>query len=229
MLLSLKNPDVSSDSLLSGVFSLGLQPYLGVRRMQLSLVEKRRKGQIGDTLLVCEHPRTVTLGKRCSRYERKLVRESTKSTGIRVFDTDRGGLATCHMPGQLVLYPVVSLRESGVGVRKFVDTCLVSVAKSLESLGYIPKIDSKAVGVWLKGASGDSYKVCSMGLRIINGISNHGIALNINCCLDDFKRIEPCGLTSDSVGSLELVSGDISNSEIIRNKVVSELANRILV
>src|SRR5262249_47244007 len=99
---------------------LGIVPFHEARRMQEALVRARAGGRGKDALLALEHPPTLSLGRRAPRNDPRYRPEVWRGRGIEVVETGRGGDVTFHAPGQLVLYPVISLRERGLGVRSFV-------------------------------------------------------------------------------------------------------------
>jgi lipoyl(octanoyl) transferase len=107
---------------------------------------------------------------------------------IPIVQTDRGGQITYHGPGQLVAYVLYDLRRGKIGVKKFVETLERAVIETLATYKITANIDPNAPGVYINHA-----KICSIGLRIRNGSSYHGIALNVTNDLEPFRRINPCG------------------------------------
>src|SRR5215211_9020210 len=107
-----------SDEIL--VKRLGTVPYLEAWELQKELAEQRRREEIGDVLLLLEHPPVYTRGRRSKPEVLPMGAEWYEAQGIEVLDTDRGGLVTYHGPGQLVAYPIVQLRGYGGDVHEYV-------------------------------------------------------------------------------------------------------------
>jgi lipoyl(octanoyl) transferase len=135
-----------------------------------------------DELWLLEHPPVFTLGQ-AGREEHLL-----DPGPIPVIKVDRGGQVTYHGPGQLVVYVLLDLRRAGLGVRRLVAQLEQAVIDLLETLGIAAERRTDAPGVYVGGA-----KIASLGLRIRNGCSYHGLALNLDLDLDPFRRINPCG------------------------------------
>ena len=135
-----------------------------------------------DELWLLEHPRVFTLGQ-AGRTEHLL-----EPGGIPIVDSDRGGQVTYHGPGQLVAYVLMDLRRRRLGVRQLVDGLEQCVIDMLAAEGVAGKRRNRAPGVYVSGS-----KVCALGLRIRDGCSYHGLALNVNMDLEPFRRIDPCG------------------------------------
>ena len=130
---------------------------------------------------------------------------------VPVIQTDRGGFATWHGPGQLVVYPVVNLPRMGATVPAFVQRLGEVMEQVCRVLGAREaRYDCARPGVYVDGA-----KVGAIGLHIHRGITTHGLALNANCSLDGFQAIVPCGLSGVGVTTLSLLCGrDIDVAEL---------------
>lgn len=135
-----------------------------------------------DELWLLEHPRVYTLGQ-AGRREHLLDTGS-----VDVIQSDRGGQVTYHGPGQLVAYVLMDIRRRGLGVRRLVEGLEQCVIDMLESEGIAGERRSRAPGIYVSGR-----KVCALGLRIRNGCSYHGLALNVDMDLAPFQGIDPCG------------------------------------
>lgn len=116
---------------------------------------------------------------------------------IPVVQVDRGGQVTYHGPGQLVAYLMLDVRRSGIGVRELVSRIERSLIDLLASYGVAAAAKPDAPGVYVNGA-----KIASLGLRIRNGRSFHGLALNVDMDLQPFQRINPCGYAGMSMTQL---------------------------
>jgi lipoyl(octanoyl) transferase len=129
---------------------------------------------------------------------------------IPVVQVDRGGQVTYHGPGQLVAYLLLDVRRSGIGVRELVSRIERSLIDLLASYGVSAHAKPDAPGVYVDGA-----KIASLGLRIRNGRSFHGLALNVDMDLQPFQRINPCGYAGMAMTQLaDQVAGPIDIAEV---------------
>ena len=186
------------------VIDLGRVSYQEARAKQNAYVEQRISGTCQDLLLLCEHPPTLTLGKRAAESDLGFSRSHWQQQGVEVIDVDRGGSVTYHGPGQLLLYPVLSLPERGLGVRTFVLQGLKFLAEVLAEFGVEGTPLEEPAGVWLPGSDSTNpgRKIAAVGLRIQRGVSNHGFSLNVSCDLRPYSQFVPCGLLEAGVTSL---------------------------
>jgi len=150
-----------------------------------------------DELLYVEHAPVITLGRGTDASQVLASRADLADAGIGVVETDRGGGATYHGPGQLVGYPIVDLRRRGLGVRAYLRALETAIVTTLHDAGVCSHIRPGLTGVWT--ARG---KVAAIGVAVRRGITRHGFALNIAPDLSAYGRIVPCGLRQP-VTSLE--------------------------
>ncbi len=160
---------------------LGLSDYVDALQKMRHLTDLRDDAS-DDELWLVEHPPVFTQGQ-AGRSEHLL-----DAGGIPVIDSDRGGQVTYHGPGQLVAYVLVDLRRRQLGVRDLVDGLEQCIIDMLAAAGVTGQRKVRAPGVYVSGR-----KVCALGLRIRNGCSYHGLALNVDMDLEPFQRIDPCG------------------------------------
>ena len=191
-------------------------PYRDAMELQDARYEAVRRNESPDTLFLLEHAPVYTLG-RSARRENVLWGAALRAEkGIELVETSRGGDVTYHGPGQLVGYPVLKLRERGMGVIDYVTALEEVVIRALHDLGCAEAgRDKRNRGVWV----GNS-KICAIGVRISTGITRHGFALNVATRLEDFRGIVPCGLTDASVVSLERLLGEKVDKSLVRERVV---------
>jgi lipoyl(octanoyl) transferase len=168
--------------------------------------EQRRRhaarvaGEAPDTVLLLEHEPVYTAGKRTSRSERPV-------DGTPVVDVDRGGKITWHGPGQLVGYPMVRLPDP-VDVVAYVRRLEQVLIEACADLGVQAGRVEGRTGVWLHAAGGrPERKVAAVGIRVAQGVTMHGFALNADCDLGAFARIVPCGIADAGVTSLSAETG----------------------
>lgn len=162
----------------------GLVPYEEGLKIQAELSEKTRIDRV-TRLIGLEHPMVITLGKRGNPIE-DLQHSATNAP---VVITDRGGQATLHSPGQLVIYPIVHLQEKGMGVRDFVHHLEEATIETLMTYG-IQTSRGEASGVFT-----EKGKIAFVGIRVDRGVSRHGISINISNDLALFDLIRPCGVS----------------------------------
>jgi lipoyl(octanoyl) transferase len=139
-----------------------------------------------------EHPAVVTLGYRASASDE--IYDSCKLPLVRI---GRGGLATVHAEGQLVIYPVLNLRELGLGVRDYVMLLLETIKELLARYQVDSFVDEKAVGLYT-----EKGKIAFCGIQIKNGVTQHGLSLNVNNDLKLFSEIRSCGVSHSQFDSL---------------------------
>jgi lipoyl(octanoyl) transferase len=141
-----------------------------------------RNGDSPDELWIVEHPPVFTQGQ-AGKSEHIL-----NPGDIPVIQVDRGGQVTYHGPGQLVVYPLLDIKRSKIGVRQLVTHIEQSIIDMLAKYDINAYAKADAPGVYV-----DERKVASLGLRIRKGCSFHGLALNVDMDLAPFRRINPCG------------------------------------
>jgi lipoyl(octanoyl) transferase len=185
----------------------GLVEYTEALSIQRGVHSEVAQGARPNTLLLLEHPSVYTAGKRTSDVEKP-------SDGTPVIDVDRGGKITWHGPGQLVGYPIVRLAKPTelVGFVREIEAGLIKVCAEFG----IPsqRVDGRS-GVWVRDEKGDR-KIAAIGIRVAQGVTMHGFALNVNPELEAFNRIIPCGINDAAVTSMALeLSRDISVDEVI--------------
>jgi lipoyl(octanoyl) transferase len=179
------------------VVRCGLVPYEEARVAQRWLVEARQEGSIPDVLLLLEHPPVYTRGRRSTPEELPMAVEWYEAQGIEVRDTDRGGRVTYHGPGQLVAYPIVSLKPYGDDVHEYVRRLERVTIESLGERGIEAELIDGLTGVWVGGR-----KIGSIGVHVSRGITTHGLAVNVNNDLQPFDWIVPCGIDDCQVTSV---------------------------
>ncbi len=164
------------------VKELGVQDYQAVWQEMIAFTNARHQENIDDQLWLVEHPAVFTQGQ-AGKAEHIL------SPGdIPIVQSDRGGQVTYHGPGQLVVYPLLDLRQRGLGVRDLVTHLERTLIKVLSHFSIDSYAKADAPGVYVQ-----EMKIASLGLRIRRGCSFHGLCLNVNMDLSPFDRINPCG------------------------------------
>ncbi|HEY2388938.1 MAG TPA: lipoyl(octanoyl) transferase LipB [Candidatus Binatia bacterium] len=175
---------------------LGRRVYDDALAQQTAAWETRRAGG-SDVCLALEHPPTVTLGKRAGAADLRVSEDLLAARGIACARVERGGFATYHGPGQLVLYPIVALAPRGFGVGTFVAALEAIMIDLAAVFGVAARRDPRGRGVWTERG-----KLGAVGIRVRDGISTHGLALNVDVDLQAFDVIAPCGMPGVAVTSL---------------------------
>lgn len=214
---------------------LGRVPYEDAYFLQQSLLERRRAGSVWDTLLLLEHPHIYTLGRRSDAADVLADEAELQELGARVIETDRGGQATYHGPGQLVGYPIIDLRAANLGPVEYVrslERVLISVLNRCGVEGH--RVVGRT-GVWthsslrpdLAPPLDSEAKIAAIGVRISRGIAMHGFALNVAPDLTYFDRIVPCGMPDITVTSIDAVLGQSNPLEEVQGWAAEELAEEL--
>lgn len=182
------------------VIQPGRLPYDEALRRQYDLVEKRRAGEIGDTLILLEHPPVLTTGRRDQAHN---ILIDPEQQGVPVIRTNRGGEVTYHGPGQMVGYLIVDLAQFSRRVKQFVHNLEEVFVRVLDRhYGIRAERHDAHRGVWV-----GQDKIVAVGLAIERGITMHGFAFNVNTDLSHFDWIVPCGIRDRGVTSLEKLTG----------------------
>jgi lipoyl(octanoyl) transferase len=170
---------------------LGLMDYAPVWREMQTFTESRHANTT-DELWFLEHPPVFTLG-------RNGKQEHLHKTGdIPVIPVDRGGQVTYHGPGQLIVYPLLNIKQRQLGVQSLVRMLEQSVIDLLADYSLSAERREKAPGVYI-----DNRKLAALGLRIRKGCSFHGLSLNVDMDLSPFSMIDPCGYSGLEVTQLK--------------------------
>ena len=187
---------------------LGRVDYQAGLDLQAALVEDRRAGRIGDTLLLLEHPPVITLGVKTRQGPKHILasEDELARQGVTVHETGRGGDVTYHGPGQLVAYPIFDLKPDRCDVHKYVRDLEEVLIVALRTFGIEGKRVNGLSGVWV-GEPDRERKIAAIGVRISRWITSHGFALNIATNLQHFQLIVPCGIAGRGVTSMEVELG----------------------
>lgn len=235
---------------LISVVQLGTLDYVTGLRLQQSLVEMRKAGQVGDVLLLLEHSPVITLGRNARRENLLASPELLARKGVEVFECDRGGDITFHGPGQLVGYPIFDLRgfQPRIGAVEFVRRLEQALIRSCADFGVACGRVKGLTGVWTTPSTpvilsedaahqpaseskdlasfDDKHqaKIAAIGVHISRGVTSHGFALNVNTDLEYFQLIVPCGITGKLVTSLEHETGAQMNLDDVARSAAGHFA-----
>jgi len=204
---------------------LGRVDYGEALRLQQELVALRTAGQIGNVLLLLEHPPVLTLGRNASRANVLASDELLARRGVTLHEINRGGDVTYHGPGQLIGYPIFDLRSlrspagSRLGPVDFVRLMEEALIRLCGEFGVPAGRICGLTGVWCRlrwgslsdencGSTAKDHpmgerKIAAIGIHVARGVTSHGFAFNVTTDLRGFTLINPCGITDRPVTSLE--------------------------
>ncbi len=166
-----------------------------------------REESTPDELWVLQHPAVFTQGQ-AGKAEHLLL-----PGDIPVVQTDRGGQVTYHGPGQLVIYPLIDIGRRGYGVKSLVSRLEIAMVETLAGYGITAYADAAAPGVYVD-ISARRHKIGSLGLRVRQGRSLHGLSLNVAMDLEPFSRINPCGYQGLAMTQMSALNGDITLDDV---------------
>ena len=196
------------------IIDCGLANYRETLQLQHRLREKRRRGEIPDTVLIVEHSPVITLGARQSANKLLAGKEDLAQKHIDVVDIRRGGGTTAHNPGQLVFYPILNLQELNLGISEYIRELESTGAELLKQLDVHAERRKDFPGLWV-GAK----KIASIGVRVSKFITYHGMAINIQNDLSIFKFITPCGLDGVEMTSVLKETGKCHSMSQVKERL----------
>jgi lipoyl(octanoyl) transferase len=197
------------------VVQLGQVPYEEGLELQLRLRAARQADEIGDALLLLEHPPVYTRGRRTEAHDLPMGADWYRAQGIEIHDADRGGRVTYHGPGQLVGDPIMRISE----VPEFVRTIETAVIAALADEGVGAQVREGLTGIWAgKG------KIGSIGVHVSRSVTTHGFAVNVDNDLQPFEWIVPCGIDGVRMTSLYKETGRTGGMGCFRKRVAYRFA-----
>ena len=169
-------------------------PYVEALELQRAVHRSVVAGSRPDTVILLEHPSVYTAGKRTEASERP-------TDGVPVIDVDRGGKITWHGPGQLVGYPILRLAEpiDVVGYVRQLEAILIDV---LAEIGVAAERVEGRSGVWVPASHGRFDKIAAIGIRVAEGVTMHGFALNCDNGFEAYDAIVACGIRDAGITSV---------------------------
>ena len=224
------------------VVRCGMVPYDQALEAQRRLEAARQRGDVPDVLLLLQHTPVYTRGRRSTAEELPMGTEWYEAQGIEVRDTDRGGRVTYHGPGQLVAYPIVSLRPYGDDVHEYVRRLERVAIGALAEHGVEAGTIDGLTGVWTRGgrlgatdpgAAGSApnappalaaRKIGSIGVHVSRGVTTHGLAINVNNDLQPFEWVVPCGIEDCRVTSLSRELGREQDLDAFADTIAARFA-----
>lgn len=209
---------------------LGLAPYARTSDLQASAAEHlRRDPKARETVFVLQHPPVITLGRHADRSHVRLDDGALAAVGLHVVQTDRGGDATVHSPGQIVVYPILHLGRRRLGPARLVELLEEAMIDTCRSFGVPTSRNPPHAGVWVERprVPCGPAKIGAVGLRVSGGVSTHGIALNVDNDLSLFDAIVPCGIPGAAVTSLRVETGREVDVQAVEDALVWALRTEL--
>lgn len=202
----------------SRVCWLGRREYREAWALQQELAAKRLANEIPDTLLLLEHPPTLTLGRAAKAEHIIAPQLELNAEGIAVIETDRGGDVTYHGPGQLVGYPILNLQAAPhtPDLHRYLRDLEETLIRALDAFGIPAGRFPGYTGVWTQLDTPAPEKIAAIGIRTSRWITQHGFALNVCPNLAHFRLIVPCGIHDYGVTSMEhLLNRSVTLEEVL--------------
>ncbi len=179
------------------IYELGTVPYEKALEYQESLLSKRIAEEIPDSLILLEHPPTITTGRKGNTGNLLVRKEYLEKHGISFVHASRGGDITFHGPGQIVGYPILNLKNHEMDIRKHLRSIEEVIIRTLGDFEIEGRRIDGVTGVWVKRS-----KIASIGIAIRKWVTYHGFALNVSTNLDYFELILSCGITDVRITSI---------------------------
>ena len=199
------------------ILDLGARPYKEVWDLQKELVEKRRNGQINDTLILVEHEPVYTLGK--SADENHILQHTPRE--VKTYRIERGGDVTFHGPGQLVGYPILDLHNYKKSISGYMRSLEQLIIDTLVEYEITAERKDGLTGVWV----GDE-KIAALGVRVTRWITMHGFALNVTPDLTYYSGIIPCGIFEYGVTSMFKLLTDEVAVDSVKQVLIEKFMNQ---
>lgn len=199
------------------IYELGTVPYEKALEYQENLLAKRIAEKIPDSLILLEHPPTITTGRKGNTGNLLVRKEYLEKHGVSFIHASRGGDITFHGPGQIVGYPILNLKNHEMDIRKHLRSIEEVIIRTLGDFEIEGRRIDGVTGVWVKRS-----KIASIGIAIRKWVTYHGFALNVSTNLDYFELILSCGITDvriTSIGSWLGNEESIEMDDVVRSVI----------
>ncbi len=198
---------------------LGMMDYQSAHSFQRECVDWLLEAPDNPGIfVVTQHPPVFTLGKRGGRENIGVSEAFIKEHGVAVVETERGGNITYHGPGQLVIYPVINLKQSRLAVKEYVAALEQVMIDTVADFGVQAGRDPRNHGIWV----GDN-KIGSVGIRVRRGVAFHGLSLNVNLDFEHHNWISPCGLSGVGVTSIGDECGERVDFDAVKETALQKI------
>ena len=196
------------------IIDLGKCSYKVSLEQQIDTHSKVLNQELRDTIIFVEHEPVYTIGKNADHNN--ILTNYPKD--VEIYNIDRGGDVTYHGPGQLVGYPIINIKNLNMSIGKYVHTLEEILINTLKEFDISAQIRDKTIGVWV-----DDEKIGAIGVRVKNGVTTHGFALNVNTDLSYFDGIIPCGIDNCKVTSMEKILNKKIELNLVQDTIIKEL------
>jgi lipoyl(octanoyl) transferase len=197
------------------VTNMGRLPYAEAVALQDRVRAARQAEALPDSLLLLEHDPVYTKGRRTAPSDLPMGEDWYRLQGIEVAETTRGGRVTYHGPGQLVGYPIMGIGD----VIEYVRTMERAVISALADEGVEAQVREGLTGIWV-----GERKIGSIGVHVSRGVTMHGFAVNVDCDLQPFEWIVPCGIDGVRMTSLLAETGRTGAMRCFRKRMAWRFA-----
>jgi len=201
------------------VIQAGVVPYAEAEELQERLWSARCHEEILDTVLVLQHPPVITLGQSGGLEDVRVSIKQLAARGVELHSTNRGGRATFHGPGQLVVYPIVKLPDRDL--HTYLWKLEEAIIRTVSAWGVAADRDERYPGVWV-----DRDKLAAVGIAVRDDVTTHGAALNVNVDLSYFDLITPCDIADRGVTSMQKLLGHTVPMREVEDEFIRQFCNR---
>ena len=195
------------------IIDLGQCSYKTGLEHQIDIHAKVFNRDLDDTIIFVEHEPVYTLGKNADRNN--ILSDYPKD--VEIYNIDRGGDVTYHGPGQLVGYPIINIKKRNMNIGRYIHTLEKILINSLKIFGIDAQKQDKLIGVWVA-----DEKIAAIGVRVQNGVTKHGFALNVNTDLSYYNGIIPCGIDDCRVTSMEQLLNKNIELKLVQDIIIKE-------
>ena len=163
----------------------------------------RKRGDIPDVLILCQHPHVITLGRNGKIHNLRANDRVLSQMNVEFHESERGGDITYHGPGQIVGYPILDLAEHRRDVRWYVHSLEEAMIRTSADFDVRARRIEGWHGIWADSVSGEEEKLAAVGVHLSRWVTSHGFAYNVSTDLRYFDLIVPCGIIGKRATSLE--------------------------
>lgn len=194
------------------IIDLGVIDYRAALLRQKEIIDLVQQEKRPSTLMLCEHPTVITLGRSTKEGNITASKEFLQQNGIDTFEINRGGDVTLHNIGQLVGYPIFNLAYFKTDLHWFLRAIEDCIIDTISHWGLTGGREKGLTGVWIDG----NRKICAIGLHCSQWVTSHGFALNVNNDLKEFSYIVPCGIREKEVTSIAQETGKKADFDLVK-------------
>ena len=195
------------------IIDLGQCSYKISLEQQVDTHLKVFNKKLNDSIIFVEHEHVYTLGKNTNHSN--ILSNYPKD--VEIHNIDRGGDVTYHGPGQLVGYPIINIKNLNMSIGRYVHTLEEILINTLSHFTILAQRRNKLIGIWV----GDE-KIGAIGVRVLNGITKHGFALNVNTDLSYFDGIISCGIDNCKMTSVEKILNKNIELNLVQDTIIKE-------